>query len=118
MSGGFSYSFKVYPSATKVQLSDGSSAYSYDETEVLGVKPIAPINFLSCAAIGDGWRQVFNVKVYGAQRPVCSPAPTAYLLYFTALGSSHLFTITYKTTQSSAAYPTLQAIFGSVQVTK
>lgn len=114
--GGYSYTFQFKKSASEVQLSDGSTAYKYLNSEIAGVKPTNDPALTSCSQMGSQWTQAFIVQIAGSQHPVCTPNNQTYSLFFTAQNHNHLFAVTFSSQQTSAAYPELQTIFGSVNV--
>lgn len=116
--GTYTYTFRFYHDANEIRLSDKTLAYVHGDDEVAGVKPEAIPMITKCSQISSAWKQVFTVRVYGAEHPVCTPNHKGFVLYFPALGGKHLFTVTYKKAQTSATYPTLKMIFTSVTVSK
>ena len=113
--GGYTYSFTFYNAASKVTLSDGSSAYKY-QGKVASVKPFNAYPISNCSQIGTEWHLAFNVSLNANQLPVCTPNDQSFEMIFNAANHNQGFVIVCNSVQTAVNYPLLKSFFSSVTV--
>lgn len=118
-SKGYTYNFKFYRHSKAFTYGDGSTALRHEIDQTTGSIKLTPTaDLLICTQVGNGWKEVFKVKMNKTQVPVCTPDNKTYMAVFPGPDHRQLFTVSYSTVQKSDTYPELKAIFSSVSVKK
>jgi hypothetical protein len=120
---GYQYHFKFYTHAVPTTLEGEAALATKQGVFALG-SPTKSSLVADCADMGRSWSQAFEATINGTTYPVCGRADGdtyTYNAYFSAAGTTHLFSVIYSISVAQAAKRTpdtakLQAIFNSVQV--
>lgn len=113
----YSYKLRFYNGATPAQV-EGYNSLKYSNTATGTLRPSGDSYLRDCLQVGQDWKPVFNVKINGEERPVCTATGYVFYTNFDAEGGRHSVNLTYREVQSSDDYQNIKDILQSIQVSQ